>query len=138
MDTQRAEELHLTVCSRDLPVPGSRESDVVSLSCQMTGLTPVKWLPPRPDDEELTSAGTMAVRGTGQEGHRPGDRPTVVFDPGVPTSCGDIPKARSLGRVTGSSGVRGGSLRESQALAARRSDTCSQIPLERSRKKLLR
>lgn len=74
----------------------------MSLSCQTTGLTPVKWFPPRRDDEELTSAGTMAARGKGHRGHRPGDRLTVVFDPGVPTPCGDNLRARSLGQVTGS------------------------------------
>lgn len=49
----------------------------------------LKWLPPCPADEELTSSGTMAEWEEGRGRHRPGDRHTMVFDRGVVTLSGE-------------------------------------------------
>ncbi len=49
----------------------------------------LKWFPPCPADEELTSSGTMAEWEKGRGCHRPSDRHTMVFDQGVVTLSGE-------------------------------------------------
>lgn len=75
----------------------------------------LKWFPPCPADEELTSSGTMAEWEKGRGCHRPSDRHTMVFDRGVVTlRCGE-PKVRSRVRWQGRARVIRESLWEVQA-----------------------